>query len=76
MSPQPGTALGIKGVSEADTVGALAEVWCTMNDALRPFGVCLTSQPFTPEIALATLAAACRVREALQRKTTMTKKER
>jgi aerobic carbon-monoxide dehydrogenase large subunit len=54
-TPQPGTALGIKGVGEAGTIGATAAVWCAVNDALRPFGVRAGRQPFTPEVILTAL---------------------
>jgi aerobic carbon-monoxide dehydrogenase large subunit len=54
-TPQPGTALGIKGVGEAGTIGAAAAVWCAVNDALRPFGVRASHQPFTPEVILTAL---------------------
>jgi carbon-monoxide dehydrogenase large subunit len=54
-TPQPGTALGIKGVGEAGTVGAYAALWCAVNDALRPLGAAISRQPFTPERVLAAL---------------------
>ncbi|MDB5408013.1 MAG: xanthine dehydrogenase family protein [Rhodospirillales bacterium] len=55
LTPQPGTALGIKGVGEAGTIGATAAVWCAVNDALRPFGVRVGRQPFSPEVILTAL---------------------
>jgi len=54
-TPQSGTALGIKGVGEAGTVGASAAVWCAVNDALRPLGARVSRQPFTPQIVLEAL---------------------
>jgi carbon-monoxide dehydrogenase large subunit len=46
-TPQPGTALGVKGAGEAGTVGASAAMWCAMNDALRPLGARMERMPFT-----------------------------
>ena len=57
-TPQPGTALGIKGVGEAGTVGALAAMWCAVNDALRPLGARMERMPFTAERVLAAIKAA------------------
>ena len=54
-TPQPGTALGVKGVGEAGTVGASAALWCAVNDAPRPLGATMTRQPFTPERVLTAL---------------------
>ncbi|HUC61745.1 MAG TPA: xanthine dehydrogenase family protein molybdopterin-binding subunit [Alphaproteobacteria bacterium] len=54
-TPQPGTALGVKGVGEAGTIGASAAVWCAVHDALRPFGARPERQPFTPDVILAAL---------------------
>lgn len=55
ITPQPGTALGVKGVGEAGTVGASAAVWCAVNDALRPLGKRVERQPFTPRVILEAL---------------------
>ncbi len=55
---QPGTALGIKGVGEAGTVGASAAMWCAVNDALRPLGARMERMPFTSERVLAAIRAA------------------
>jgi carbon-monoxide dehydrogenase large subunit len=54
-TPQPGTALGIKGAGEAGTVGAAAALWCAVNDALRPLGKHIDAMPFTPERVLRAL---------------------
>ena len=54
-TPQPGTETGVKGAGEAGVVGAIAAVWCAVNDALRPFGAQATVQPFTPERMLRAL---------------------
>ena len=48
-TPQPGTETGVKGAGEAGIIGAIAAVWCAVNDALRPLGKQATTQPFTPE---------------------------
>jgi aerobic carbon-monoxide dehydrogenase large subunit len=57
-TPQPGTALGIKGAGEAGTVGAFAALWCAVNDALRPMGARVERLPFTSESVLAAIRAA------------------
>ncbi|HXP78068.1 MAG TPA: xanthine dehydrogenase family protein molybdopterin-binding subunit [Stellaceae bacterium] len=57
-TPQLGTAIGVKGVGEAGTVGASAAVWCAMNDALRPLGARVERMPFTAPSVLAALRKA------------------
>ena len=57
-TPQPGTALGIKGAGEAGTVGASAAMWCAVNDALRPLGARIERMPFTSERVLAAIRSA------------------
>jgi carbon-monoxide dehydrogenase large subunit len=57
-TPQPGTALGIKGAGEAGTVGASAAMWCAVDDALRPLGARMERMPFTSERVLAAIHAA------------------
>lgn len=52
---QSGTALGLKGVGEAGTVGAAAAAWCALNDALRPLGARVERMPFTAERVLAAI---------------------
>ena len=54
-SPQPGSETGVKGAGEAGIIGAIAAVWCAVNDALRPLGKQATVQPFTPERMLGVL---------------------
>lgn len=54
-TPQPGTETGVKGAGEAGIIGAIAAVWCAVNDALRPLGARATVQPFTPERMLGAL---------------------
>ena len=54
-TPQPGTDTGVKGAGEAGIIGAIAAVWCAVNDALRPLGKQATAQPFTPERMLRVL---------------------
>jgi carbon-monoxide dehydrogenase large subunit len=56
-TPQPGTAIGVKGAGEAGTVGAAAALWCAVNDALRPLGATMERMPFTPERVLAAIRA-------------------
>ncbi|MCW5770492.1 MAG: xanthine dehydrogenase family protein molybdopterin-binding subunit [Rhodospirillaceae bacterium] len=58
QTPQPGTALGVKGAGEAGTVGATAAMWCAVNDALRPLGARLDRMPFTSEAVLRALNGA------------------
>jgi len=50
-----GTGLGSKGAGEAGTLGAPAAIWCALNDALRPMGVQMSKQPFTPAQIVQTL---------------------
>jgi carbon-monoxide dehydrogenase large subunit len=57
-TPARATQLGARGVGEAGTVGAAAAVWTALNDALRPFGVTMSAQPFTPERVLDCIASA------------------
>lgn len=52
---QPGSETGVKGAGEAGIIGAIAAVWCAVNDALRPLGKQATIQPFTPERMLGAL---------------------
>ena len=63
-TPQPGTETGVKGAGEAGVVGAIAAVWCAVNDALRPFGAQATVQPFTPERMLRALRGGRRGKAA------------
>lgn len=54
-TPTKTSALGAKGAGEAGTAGAPAAVMNAINDALRPFGRRVTSQPITPEKILRAL---------------------
>lgn len=47
-SPSPTNPLGVKGVGEAGTTGALGAVTNAVLDALRPAGVAALDIPFTP----------------------------
>ncbi|HSR81490.1 MAG TPA: molybdopterin cofactor-binding domain-containing protein, partial [Hyphomicrobiaceae bacterium] len=49
-TPTSASLLGAKGVGESDTGAAPAVVMNAVNDALRPFGVRVTTQPITPEV--------------------------
>jgi carbon-monoxide dehydrogenase large subunit len=55
VSPTASSELGAKGVGEAGTAGAPGAVMNAINDALMPFGVRVTDQPFTPERILRAL---------------------
>ena len=48
-TPVESTELGANGIGESGTIGAIAALWCAVNDALRPLGAQVTRQPFTPE---------------------------
>jgi len=54
-TPTKSSALGAKGAAEAGTAGASAAVMNAINDALSPFTVTVTNQPFTPERILRAL---------------------
>jgi len=54
-TPVAGTALGVKGIGEAGTIGAAAAVGNAINDALAPFGVEVLEQPYTPQRILKAL---------------------
>ena len=54
-TPTKATELGAKGCGEAGTIGTPAAIMNAINDALEPFGVEITTQPFTPERILRTL---------------------
>jgi carbon-monoxide dehydrogenase large subunit len=54
-TPTATSELGAKGAGEAGTAGAPAAIMNAINDALKPFGVHVTAQPFTPERILRTL---------------------
>jgi carbon-monoxide dehydrogenase large subunit len=54
-TPTRESLLGAKGAGEAGTAGAPAAIMNAINDALRPFGAKVLTQPFTPERILAAL---------------------
>jgi CO/xanthine dehydrogenase Mo-binding subunit len=58
QTPTRTSVLGAKGAGEAGTGGAPGAVMNAVNDALRPLGAKVTSQPITPETVLTALAAA------------------
>jgi carbon-monoxide dehydrogenase large subunit len=55
-TPEFSTKLGAKGVGEGGLIGAMGSVWVAVNDALKPFDVRITHQPFTPERILDALS--------------------
>ena len=55
-TPLTNTELGANGIGESGTIGAIAVLWCAVNDALRPLGAQVTKQPFTPEHILEVLS--------------------
>ncbi len=57
-NPLTETELGANGIGESGLIGAIAALWCAINDALRPLGAQVTKQPFTPEHILDVIAAA------------------
>ena len=57
-TPLTNTELGANGIGESGTIGAIAALWCAVNDALRPLGAQVTKQPFTPEHILEVIPAA------------------
>ncbi len=52
VSPTLESVIGAKGAGEAGTAGASAAVMNAVNDALSPFGACITEIPITPERVL------------------------
>jgi CO/xanthine dehydrogenase Mo-binding subunit len=54
-TPTSASLLGAKGVGESGTGAAPAVAMNAVNDALRPFGVRVTTQPITPEVILTAL---------------------
>ena len=55
QTPTASSRLGAKGAGEAGTAGAPGAVMNAINDALRPLGAAVYSQPFTPEKILRAL---------------------
>jgi carbon-monoxide dehydrogenase large subunit len=54
-TPTKTSMLGAKGAGEAGTGGAPGAIMNAVNDALRPLGAKVTSQPITPEVVLRAL---------------------
>ncbi len=54
-TPVGTTELGANGIGESGTIGAIAALWCAVNDALRPLGVQIDRQPFAPADVLEAL---------------------
>jgi carbon-monoxide dehydrogenase large subunit len=55
QTPTASSALGAKGAGEAGTAGAPGAVMNAINDALRPLGASVHSQPITPQKILRAL---------------------
>jgi aerobic carbon-monoxide dehydrogenase large subunit len=60
ITPSPTTAMGVKGVGEAGTIGSTPAVMNAVVDALRPFGVTDIDMPASPERVWATIREAQR----------------
>jgi aerobic carbon-monoxide dehydrogenase large subunit len=50
--PSPRNPLGVKGVGEGGAISPPAAIANAVEDALRPFGVCIRETPLTPERVL------------------------
>jgi carbon-monoxide dehydrogenase large subunit len=57
-SPTPNNPLGVKGVGEAGTVGALPAIMNAVVDALAPLGIRHLDMPATPYRLWAAIQAA------------------
>jgi len=57
-TPTPLNPAGVKGAGESGTIPAPAALAAAIEDALRPFGVRITSLPLSPERIRALVAAA------------------
>ena len=57
-TPVAETELGANGIGESGTIGAIAALWCAVNDALRPLGAQATRQPFAPDHILEAIGRA------------------
>ena len=55
QTPTSQSELGAKGAGESGTGASPAVAMCAVNDALRPFGARVTSQPMSPECILKAL---------------------
>jgi carbon-monoxide dehydrogenase large subunit len=60
VSPTPRNPLGVKGVGEAGTIGALPAVMNAVNDALAQMGAAQIEMPATPEKVWRALQARAR----------------
>jgi aerobic carbon-monoxide dehydrogenase large subunit len=49
QTPSPLNPLGVKGVGEVGTIPVASAVISVIEDALRPFGVCIGQVPVTPQ---------------------------
>ena len=49
-TPSTRNPLGVKGVGEAGTIASAPAIAAALEDALRPFGVVVTTYPLTPEV--------------------------
>jgi carbon-monoxide dehydrogenase large subunit len=58
QTPSPLNPLGAKGAGEVGTIPAAAAVIGAIEDALSPFGVCITQTPLPPQKILELIAAA------------------
>ncbi len=57
-SPSPYNPLGVKGVGEGGTVPVAPAIASAVENALQPFGVCITAAPITPPALLRQILAA------------------
>jgi len=57
-TPSPLNPLGLKGAGEGGTIPAIGTLIAAVENALEPFGVCITEAPITPARIVALLAEA------------------
>jgi aerobic carbon-monoxide dehydrogenase large subunit len=60
VTPSPTTAMGVKGIGEAGTIGATPAVMNAVIDALSPLGITAMDMPASPERVWAAIAEATR----------------
>ena len=60
VTPSPTTAMGVKGVGEAGTIGATPAVMNAVIDALQPLGITNMDMPASPERVWSAIAEATR----------------
>ena len=60
-TPNRRTPAGIKGMAEGGVMGATGAVGNAVNDALAPFGMVASAQPFSPDRLRALLRKSRRV---------------